>query len=155
MHIVHKCFETAVILLFVAIVLVGLGQVGNRFFFNISLSWSEEFQRYGHIWLVFLAIPIGYRRGAHIGVDILMNMLPDRYGRWLVLLIDAMWMLLGGLIIWGIQPLLRLGRNQISSGLDISMNYVYFGLVIGSTYLVICAAERIIRETILKPVEAQ
>ena len=47
-------------------------QIVNRFVFRLPLSWSEELQRFVHIWIVILAVPVAYRRGAHIG----MNMLP-------------------------------------------------------------------------------
>ena len=48
---------------------VGFLQVFSRFVLNRTPSWSEEIQIFGHIWLVFLAIPIAYRRGAHFTVE--------------------------------------------------------------------------------------
>ena len=65
-----RAVETALFLIFLAFTIVGGLQVFNRFVLGLPLSWSEEFQKFGHIWMVFLAIPVAYRRGAHIGMDI-------------------------------------------------------------------------------------
>ena len=48
----------------------------NRFVLGYSLSWSEEFQKFGHVWMVMLAILVAYRRGAHLGMDMLLHLLP-------------------------------------------------------------------------------
>ena len=61
---VDRGVEYAVAAIFAAMCAVGLLQVFNRFVLNRSLSWSEEFQIYCHVWIVFLAIPIAYRHGA-------------------------------------------------------------------------------------------
>ena len=60
--------EYGVAAIFAAMCLIGLLQVFNRFVLNQSISWSEEFQIYCHVWIVFLGIPIAYRRGAHFTV---------------------------------------------------------------------------------------
>ena len=62
---IDRGVEACVAAIFAAMCVVGLLQVFNRFVLNKSLSWSEEFQIYCHVWIVFLAIPIAYRRGAH------------------------------------------------------------------------------------------
>jgi len=77
---IDRAVEYAVAAIFAAMCLVGLLQVFNRFVLNRSLSWSEEFQIYCHVWIVFLAIPIAYRYGAHMSVDSLRNMAPQREG---------------------------------------------------------------------------
>ena len=76
-HVADRAVEYTVALCFLLIVIVGSLQVFNRFVLNMSLSWSEEFQRYGQIWIVFLGIPVAYRRGVHIG----MELLSDRHSR--------------------------------------------------------------------------
>ena len=64
---VDRAVEYLLFLFFLAFTLVGGLQVFNRFVLGLPLSWSEEFQKYGHIWMVMLAIPVAYRRGAHLG----------------------------------------------------------------------------------------
>ena len=66
---IDRTIELFVAAIFAAMVIVGSWQVFSRFVLNFTPSWSEEVQIFGHIWLVFLAIPIAYRRGAHITVE--------------------------------------------------------------------------------------
>ena len=65
---IDRGVEYAVAVFFAAMCAVGLLQVFNRFVLNKSLSWSEEFQIFCHVWIVFLAIPIAYRRGEDLVV---------------------------------------------------------------------------------------
>ena len=67
--LIDRAVELLVAVIFAAMCVVGLLQVFNRFVLNASLSWSEEAQIFGHIWIVFLAIPIAYRRGVHLYVE--------------------------------------------------------------------------------------
>ena len=66
---VDRGVELMVAAIFAGMVLVGFFQVFSRFVLNRTPSWSEEIQIFGHIWPVFLAIPIAYRRGAHFTVE--------------------------------------------------------------------------------------
>ena len=67
--VIDRTVEILVAAIFAAMVLIGFFQVFSRFVLNKTPSWSEEIQIFGHIWLVFLAIPIAYRRGAHFTVE--------------------------------------------------------------------------------------
>ena len=73
-----RAIEMLIFVIFLGIVIVGTMQVCNRFFLNLSLSWSEELQRYGQIWIVFLGIPVAYRHSVHIGMEMLTDRLADR-----------------------------------------------------------------------------
>ena len=66
---IDRAVEVGVAAIFAVMVVIGLMQVFHRFALNSSLSWSEEAQIFGHIYIVFLGIPIAYRRGAHMHVE--------------------------------------------------------------------------------------
>jgi TRAP-type transport system small permease protein len=51
-------------------------QVALRYGFNSSLDWSEEISRLLFVWCMFLAIPLGIREGAHVGLELLVAHLP-------------------------------------------------------------------------------
>jgi TRAP-type C4-dicarboxylate transport system permease small subunit len=53
-------------------------QVFMRYVLNLSLDWAVELSRLCFVWLVFLAIPLGIKRGAHVGVGLLTDRLPSR-----------------------------------------------------------------------------
>lgn len=141
--IIDRCVESAIFVLFLAIVLVGTAQVVNRYGFNASLSWSEEFQRYGQIWIVFLGIPVAYRRGMHIGMDLLDQRMGGRGRQVFSLIVDLLWLFLAGAIAVGLLRLMPLLQFQRSPGLGLPMHWVYSGILIGAAYTAIVALRRI------------
>ena len=59
-------------------VMVGVvsAQVALRYGFNRSIDWADEISRLAFVWSIFLAIPLGVRQGAHIGIDVVADKLP-------------------------------------------------------------------------------
>lgn len=68
---------TAALLVAVS-VMVGVvsTQVALRYGFNRSIDWADEVSRLAFVWSIFLAIPLGVRQGAHIGIDIVVAKMP-------------------------------------------------------------------------------
>ena len=129
--------------IFAVIVLIALLQVFHRFALNSSFSWSEEAQIFGHIWIVFLGIPIAYRHGAHLYVETFCDMLPPKARAVFDLLIELTWaafavslMILGWMVA-------RVAHLQESPGLEVPMSYPYAGMVLGGAYLLLVAVRRI------------
>ncbi|WP_157961875.1 TRAP transporter small permease [Acuticoccus kandeliae] len=65
-----------VIVCVVVMVSVVSAQVGMRYLLNSSIDWAEEVSRLAFVATVFLAIPLGLRDKAHVGIDILVNRFP-------------------------------------------------------------------------------
>jgi TRAP-type transport system small permease protein len=122
---------------------IGLLQVFHRFMLNSSLSWSEEAQIFGHIWVVFLGIPIAYRRGAHLYIETFREMLPPSLGAAFDLMVELLWAAFAvSLMVLGYQ-VAQVAALQESPGLEIPMSWPYAGMVIGGAYLLLVAAQRI------------
>jgi TRAP-type C4-dicarboxylate transport system permease small subunit len=140
---VDRGVEWLVAAVFAAMVVLGLMQVFHRFVLNSSLSWSEEAQVFGHIWIVFLGIPIAYRRGAHLYIETYRDKFPARVRAGFDLLVELMWAAFAvSLIVLGYQ-VARVAALQESPGLEIPMSYPYYAMVVGGAYLTIVAAQRI------------
>lgn len=60
--------------------LVGV-QIAGRFLFGYSIFWSDELARFLLVWIAFLGMSVGVRRGAHPGVNSLVLALPSRWRR--------------------------------------------------------------------------
>lgn len=140
---IDRAVEYVLFLIFFAFTLVGGLQVFNRFVLGLPLSWSEEFQKFGHIWMVMLAIPVAYRRGAHLGMDMLLRLLPAPLQRGVGLVTEALWLVLALAIGRYTLVIMQIAKNQDSPGLGIPMDYVYSGMVIGATYLAFVALRRL------------
>jgi len=141
---VDRVAEWLIAALFAVMVVVGFLQIANRFALNISLSWSEELQRYLHIWIVFLAIPVGYGRGAHLGMNMLLERLPRRPHHALVTLQEILWLVLATSIAWFATRIMEVAQNQSSSTLGITMDRIYLAQVVGGIYLALVATRRLV-----------
>lgn len=53
-------------------------QVVARYLFGFSFSWAEEISRYLVIWITFVGSAIAFRKGAHVSVSALVNVLPTK-----------------------------------------------------------------------------
>jgi len=139
---IDRTVEYSLFLIFLTFTVVGGLQVFNRFVLGLPLSWSEEFQKFGHIWMVMLAIPVAYRRGAHLGMDMLLRLLPTVAQRLVGLLTELLWLILALAIGRYTLAIMQVAKTQESPGLGLPMDWVYSGMVIGSAYLAFVAARR-------------
>jgi TRAP-type C4-dicarboxylate transport system permease small subunit len=140
---IDRGVEWAVIVLFMIIALVGGLQVFFRYVLNLPLAWSEGVQIYGHIWIVFLTVPITYNRGAHIVTTMIFDRFPPRLRKTLAVTVDLVWLWLGASIFFYATRLVRVAAFQMSPSLGIPMSYVYLGMLAGAAYLVLVALRKI------------
>jgi TRAP-type C4-dicarboxylate transport system permease small subunit len=140
---VDRGVEAGVAVIFAAMCLVGLLQVFNRFVLNKSLSWSEEFQIFCHVWIVFLAIPVAYRRGAHLAVDAIKMKFGRRAQKGFDLFIELLWIWFAVSLAWLSWRVAQVAKLQNSPGLDMPMSWVYYGMVAGSVYLLFVVLRRL------------
>ena len=138
-----RAIEYLVAALFFGIVVVGLLQVFNRFVLNASLSWSEEAQIFGGVWIIFLAIPIGYRRGAMIHMDTVRALLPRRLGRAFDLIVELLWAGFALSLVILSYRVSAVAALQSSPGLNVPMSLPYAGMIAGGVYLLVVALRRI------------
>jgi TRAP-type C4-dicarboxylate transport system permease small subunit len=141
---VDRGVELLVAAIFAIMLGIGLMQVFHRFMLNSSLSWSEEAQIFGHIWVVFLGIPVAYRRGAHLYIETFRDMLPRTLGAAFDLMVELLWAAFAiSLIVLGYQ-VARVAALQESPGLEIPMSWPYSGMILGGAYLLLVAVQRIV-----------
>jgi TRAP-type transport system small permease protein len=141
--VIDRIVEILVATIFAGMVLVGFFQVFSRFVLNATPSWSEEIQIFGHIWLIFLAIPIAYRRGVHFTVEAIRRQYSLGVNKIFDLFVELLW---AGFAIatayYSYRVALVAGRN-VSPGLEIPMSYPYYGMIIGSIYLLFVVLRRV------------
>lgn len=140
---IDRAAEWLVAAVFAIIVVIALLQVFHRFALNSSLSWSEEAQIFGHIWIVFLGIPIAYRRGAHLYIETFCDKLPRAPRAAFNLAVELTWAAFAVSLMWLGWMVARIAHLQSSPGLELPMSYPYAGMVIGGAYLMLVALRRI------------
>jgi TRAP-type C4-dicarboxylate transport system permease small subunit len=143
-HWLDDLIKYAIVIVFLVMVITGLAQVFNRYILNQSLSWGEELQKFSHIWLIFLTIPVAYRNKAHLGMNLVYRKMPEHQRYIFDLVIHLLWLSFGAVLILITTDLVHIGALQRSPGLAIKMSWVYSGIIIGNAYLVLTALKNLV-----------
>ncbi|MCL1874692.1 MAG: TRAP transporter small permease [Synergistaceae bacterium] len=128
-------FEEFVVVPLVAVMAtVIIVQVFCRYVLKESLSWSEELARYLMVWVTFVGASIGVKRGAHVGVEMLVANLPKNVQvivKYLGLIISIIFCVVVFVASIGlIQRLIM--NNQISPAMRIPMWWAYAAVPAGA-----------------------
>ena len=114
---------------------LGLFQIITRFILERPAEWTEVLIRFSLIWMVFMGIPMAFRHGAMVSVDVLYRWSPRRIQRVLDWVVFAAAMLLVLIIVyWGWNYANR-GKVQTVIGLEsVSMFWAYLALPVGGLF---------------------
>lgn len=137
------------LLLAAVAVMVGVvsAQVGLRYGFNLSIDWADEVGRLAFVWAIFLAIPLGVRQGAHIGIDIVADKLPPVLRAILKRLAAALSALMMMVIAWAALGVAREQWDEMMSTLDWSVGWFIVPVCIGA----LLSALHLVRIVIVGP----
>ena len=75
-HVVARLEDNLLILLMALLTLVSFGQVVARYLFNTGWSAALEFTMVLFSWLILVGMSYGIRRSTHLGVDIVLKLVP-------------------------------------------------------------------------------
>ncbi len=81
---------TLLALIFVAIVIIGLTQIGLRNFAESSLAWADAAMRAGVLWITMLAGVLAAGSAQHIRIEVLGRYLPDHARAWVERMLYAL-----------------------------------------------------------------
>ena len=141
--IIDRSFEMIIATTFLLMVLVGGLQVFCRYILGSSLSWSEEFQKYAHIWIIFLAIPMGYKYKAHIGMNVLLDKMPKWWQKYFKIFVDLLWLVFGLILVVYTAKIMHFTRMQSSPAMGIRMDIIYFCIMLGGAYVIFLALRKL------------
>lgn len=117
---------------------LGMYQIITRFILEQPAEWSEVLIRFSLIWMVFMGIPLAFRQGAMVSVDVMYRWSPPKLKRVLdwVVFVAAQTLVL--VIIWWGWDYANRGRVQTVIGLEsISMYWAYLALPVGGVFCVV------------------
>ena len=110
-------------------------QVICRFILKAPLAWSVELASFGFIWMTFFAGYLGARRAQHISVELVQNLFPaavKKSMKCISALITSAFFLM---VVYYLLTLWSKLAAQTSAALNIPMNYIYLGMLIGCACL--------------------
>ncbi len=117
---------------------LGLYQIITRFILEQPAEWSEVLIRFSLIWMVFLGIPMAFRQGAMVSVDVVYRWSSPRVKRvldWAVFLAAMVLVLV--IIWWGWDYAIR-GKVQTVIGLEsLSMFWAYLAMPVGGVFCIV------------------
>ena len=111
---------------------LGVFQIITRFVLEIPAEWTEVVIRFSLIWMVFLGIPMAFRQGAMVSVDVLYRWSPPRIKRLLDWVVCLAALALVATIVWWGWDYANRGKVQTMSGLEsLSMFWAYLAMPVG------------------------
>ena len=117
---------------------LGAFQIVTRFVLEQPAEWSEILIRVSLIWMVFLGIPMAFRQGAMVSVDVLYRWSKPRMRRVLDAAVSIAAAILMLVILWWGWDYAMRGRVQSMAGLEsLSMIWAYLALPVGAAFSLI------------------
>ena len=137
LNLIDWTITLLVIVAMAAMVTIVAAQVGLRYVLNQSFDWADELSRLLFVWSIFLAIPLGIKRGAHVSVELLTEWLPTDLRRRLFRMVSLLAMALMTLVAWEAGVLTRNQWDEPMSTLDISVGLFMLPVLVGAIHSVL------------------
>jgi TRAP-type transport system small permease protein len=140
-----KWFIITAMAVMIAVVSV---QVALRYLLNTSLDWSDEVSRMLFVWCMFLAIPLGIREGAHVGLELLVGHLPADWRR---LLVKAMALVAAGMMAIVLYETISVAWetwDELLPTLDLSTNWFLVPVAVAAAHSILHLVQLLWREPV-------
>ena len=143
-----RLLEAMVALFMGVLVLDVLWQVLARAFPGIPSFWTEELATVLLIWVSLLGACVAFERKGHLGIDFVVEKLPERGRRAAAILVQVFIGMFAGSLIYGGIEVVRvvLIAKQPLPALGIDMGYVYLALPISGFLILLTTLEELIEE---------
>ena len=105
----------------------------SRFILNDASPWAEEAARYLSIWAAFIGASLGVKKGAHIGVEAFVMVLPVKIKQYIEVLINFICLCFCCAVTYiGYDYLFKLvSTGQLSPAMRIPIVWAYYAVPIG------------------------
>ncbi len=144
--ILKKTEDNILMLCFVVMGIILFLQIIMRFVFSSPLAWAEEAARYLQIWITFLGIGYGIRRGSHISMDLLRNRMSPKV-KYFVAVFCHLACIYAFYILFQSSLVFLNGQNVLSTAMKIPMKIVYVVIPISAVIYIIYTVADIIELT--------
>ncbi len=112
-------------------IIIVIMNVIMRYFFNSPIRSAEEIATICFIWSVFVGGAAAYRKKMHMGIDILTQLLPEKYQEWIKLVVNTIMVVINGTFAYLSIKFSIASRMKPTAVLGISSLYVNLSLVLG------------------------
>jgi tripartite ATP-independent transporter DctM subunit len=123
--------------------LIVIGNVLGRLFFNEPLLWGDEAAGFALSIIAFLGGAIAYRRDAHVRVQTIVALLPARWAVTMTALVDALVLGIAAVTGWQSVGLLVFRWHETTPILGLSASWIALPLTTASLVLALYAIHRL------------
>lgn len=121
----YKALEFVMVVCIGTMLVMVFGNVVLRIFFNTGIDLSEEIPRFAFVWMTFLGAIVGMRNRAHLGVDVIVKMLPVSGQRVCWAISQVVMLVCCGYIVYGTWMQHDIIKGNASPVAQISMLWVF------------------------------
>lgn len=121
---VNHCCEAGLFVTLVAMTAVTILQIVFRIWFR-ALTWSEELTCFLLVFASFLGTAVAFKRGAHIAVAFLVDMMPKPVAKLCEIGIACVGTVFFTVVAWYGGVLCWQERAQTATAIAISMSWIY------------------------------
>ena len=149
--VIDNGLEWICILLLAVITVDLLLGVFSRYVLASTFVWYDEVARACFMWLVFIGAAVAVRKSAHFGLHILVDIMPPRLKR-VVLLVTPLTIIVFSLTLaWLGWDLMRHGATQTTAVMGMPISWIYASMPVGSLlmafYAFLILIEKPVKET--------
>lgn len=125
-------FEEIVCSVFlVTMISLVITNVGLRYVFNYSISWSEEVATICFVWCVFIGASATYKHKLDMGIDLLVRKAPAHIESTLKLITGLILLAINGYIFFMSIVFTKIAWSKPTAVLGVSSSVVHLALVVG------------------------
>lgn len=136
-YILNHTEEIVIIAMFAVMVAVIFLQVIMRYVFSNSLVWSEELGKFLFVWITWLGISLGERKGEHIKITMLLDRLPFKVAQFVNLLSEIVVIAICAVTFYYGVDLVMSQMTTHYAGIKISVSWGYLAVVVGCGLMII------------------
>ncbi len=136
-YLVSNAAKLIIIFMMAVMSVMVIIQVYVRYVAKGSFPWSEELARYMMAWVAFLGSSLGIETGAHVGVELFVNLLPRKLRIGVKVIIKLGMLAFLAAAVKESYSLCLNVASQLSPALRIPMVWPYLSVPIGCIFMFI------------------
>ena len=108
--------------------LLVLFNVFTRYFLKFTFNWTEEVAVGAFVWVIFLGFANAYKTKGLIGVEVLTNLVKEKYQPVVLMITSFLVTILSGTMFY-LSYLYFKSSTKITAALEVSYKYIYIAIV--------------------------
>ena len=141
-----QALDILMIALVVAITVLVLLQITQRYVGIFSIPWTEEMSRYLFVYLTFIGSALLIKEKGHIVVDVLMERVPRRPRFVVYVLVELIMLAFLYIFISGMQQLTLASTEAVAASMQwFRLYYLYAGVWVGGLLMFLYTTIEIVK----------